>query len=51
MMSDLFTLVEMALILLAVMIAAGGFFVMIAALFRERGHFFKHHPTKDCPTC
>lgn len=51
MMSSLFTFVEVALIFLAVTIGVGGFSVMIAAMIKERGHLFKHHLTKDCPTC
>ena len=51
MVSGLITLLVQALFLLGIVAAAGGFLLVIVELFRDREHFFKHHPTSDCPTC
>jgi hypothetical protein len=51
MVSDLITLVAQVLVILGIIGAVGGFSLFIVELFRDREHFFKHHPTKDCPTC
>ena len=51
MTSGLITLVVQALFLVGIVAAVGGCLLTVVELFRERGHFFKHHPTNDCPTC
>ena len=51
MVSTFFVWFVNVLYFLGIIAALGGFFLLIAELFRGGGHFFKHHPTKDCPTC
>ena len=51
MVSTFFVLFIKVLFFLGIIAAVGGFLLIIAELFRGGEHFFKHHPTKDCPTC
>lgn len=51
MTSTLFVLFVNVLFFLGILAAFGGFLLLIAELFKNGRHFFKHHPTKDCPTC
>ncbi len=51
MASDLLTLFVQALYLLSIGATVGGFILTIVGVFKEGGHFFKHHPTDDCTMC
>jgi hypothetical protein len=40
-----------ALFFLTLSAMGAGFIVIVAELFKNKEHAFKHHPTKDCVTC
>ena len=51
MLDVLFILFVNALFFLLITAVVAGFFLVGVELFRNKGHAFKHHPTKDCVTC
>jgi len=51
MLDVLFILVMNALFFLGLTAGAAGLWLVVLELYKNKGHAFKHHPTKDCVTC